>query len=51
MEKDPQILLDALKRIAKPEGAWNRDMEVYFKNIINNCIEIAEEAIKKWEAP
>lgn len=41
-----QILLDALTKISKPEGAYSRDRERYFANIIEWCQDTALEALK-----
>ena len=35
----------ALTKITKPEGVYRRDKEEYFKNIIEWCIETAEDAL------
>lgn len=35
-----------LKNIVKPLGAWNIDMEIYFKNVIKYCVEQATAALE-----
>jgi len=42
-------LLEALKEIAKGEGAFNRDPLTHAMNTINNLKLIANEAIQKFE--
>lgn len=41
------VMLAALKQIAKPRGVWSNDRETFYKNIIDETIRIAEEAIAK----
>ena len=41
----------ALRSITKPGGAYSRDKEEYFKNIIEWCIETAEEALATTPEP
>lgn len=38
-------VVDHLKKIAKPSGAWNNDDVIYRDNVIQHCIEHAEEAL------
>ena len=41
-----QILLEKLKKIAEPEAAYNRDMEIYLDRLVKSCIDIANECIE-----
>lgn len=40
-------MLEALKEIAKGEGAYSRDHLVHASNVIENCIRLANAAIAK----
>lgn len=42
-----EIAVKALKKITKPEGAWNNEMETYLTNVIKWCIKTATKALEE----
>ena len=53
MDKDEEImkLKEALREIAKCEGAFSMDMLTWFQNIIENMKDIALKALGEQEQP
>jgi len=49
MHKAAQEMLEALKEIAKMEGAYSRDPLTHAENVIENLTNIANKAIAKVE--
>ena len=50
MHKAAQEMLEALKEIAKMEGAYSRDPLTHAENVIENLTNIANKAIAKVES-
>jgi len=42
------ILKHALEAIKKPTGAYNRNKEQYLSNVVDYCIDTADQALKDY---
>jgi hypothetical protein len=41
-----KLLLEKLEKIAEPEAAYNRDMEIYLDRLVQTCIGLAKNVLK-----
>lgn len=40
-----ELIVQHLKEIVQPKGAWNNELEVYLTNVVKSCIEHAESIL------
>lgn len=39
------LMVEHLKQIVQPHGAWNNDLSTYLANVVKECITHAESAL------
>lgn len=40
-----EVLIQHLREIVQPKGAWNNDLLTYLSNVVKSCVKHAESAL------